>query len=435
MPLALFWLPSDLRRGKSKPHSYAISEFLRATLNTSAPLSRVSQGIARKSDVILPSVDRNLSLLFVINTIVAVYVNMSGTFVPLFIRGLGASVFQVSLVLFVGGTAATAAMLPSGFLSDRYGRKGLMILSTAILFISPLLYIFAETWEETIMFTVINMLAFSLFAPARMTMIADQVRLSSLGKAYGLMNLAWPIGGITGPFLGGFIADNYGWTTFFFFLCALAFSCTVLTFFLSESMRRPKDKEERSASKLFSRELILILAVFSLIHILGNAARGILGTVFPFYLTEHFNRSMTETGVFFSIGFGLATLIAQLPSGLLADRLGRKKIMVYSVLLIPVLSFLFPFTDDYVTTLLIYTAMSSLWSATWPASSAYLMDISARSRRGLMTGVRLTAVRSGFTIGPLIGGFLWDAFDPAISFYTTTCLFASSFLLILLLKE
>ena len=390
---------------------------------------------ARQSGVILPSLDKNLTLLFIINTIVSVYWNMTGTFIPLFIRGLGASVFQVSLVLFIGGTAATAAMLPSGFLSDRYGRRGLIVLSTAFLFISPLLYTLAETWEETIMYTVVNMLAFSLFTPARMTMIADRVRASSLGKAYGLMNLAWPIGGITGPFLGGFIADSYGWTTFFYSLCALAFSCTVLTLFLSESMRRSKDREEGSASKLFSREVILILVVFFLIHILGNAARGILGTVFPFYLTEDFNRSKTETGVFFSIGFGLATLIAQLPSGLLADRLGRKKMMVYSVLLIPVLSLLFPFTNDYVITLLIYTALSGLWSATWPASSAYLMDISTRSRRGLMMGVRLMAVRSGFTIGPLIGGFLWDTFDPAVSFYTTTCLFVSSFLLILLLKE
>ena len=175
--------------------------------------------------------------------------------------------------------------------------------------------------------------------------------------------------------------------------------------------------------------------IFFLIHILGNGARGILGTVFPFYLTEHFGKTKTETGIFFSVGFGLATLLAQLPSGFLADRLGRKKMMAYSVCLIPILSLVFPFTSDYVLILVVYTALSALWSATWPASSAYLMDISGASERGTMMGFRMTANRLGFTIGPLIGGFLWDTFDPATSFYATTGIFAASFLLILLLKE
>lgn len=388
------------------------------------------------SGVIVHSVDKNLGLLFIINAIVALYWNMTGTFVPLFIRSLGASVFQASLVIFVGGLAATSVMLPSGLFSDRYGRRTMIILSMAFLFVSPLLYTLANSWEETFLYTVINTVAFSLFTPARMTMIADSVKLRSLGTAYGLMNLAWPIGGIIGPFLGGFLADSYGWLTFFYFLCVVALACTVLSLFLGESRGKSKgEDEERNESVSFGREVTLVLMVFFLIHILGNVARGILGTVFPFYLTDHFGKTKTETGIFFSIGFGLATLIAQLPSGVLADRLGRKKMMVYSVALIPILSLLFPFTSDYVSTLVIYTALSSLWSATWPASSAYLMDISATSKRGMMIGVRLAAVRLGFTVGPLIGGFLWDAFDPAISFYTTTCFFVSSFLLILLLKE
>ena len=383
----------------------------------------------------MPSIDRNLGLLFIVNTIVAVYWNMTGTFIPLFIRSLEASVFQVSLAIFVGGLASTLVLLPSGFLCDRYGRRRMIVMSMGFLFVSPLLYSLARTWEETIIYTVINTIAFSLFTPARMTMIVDSVKPGSLGMAFGLMNLAWPIGGITGPFLGGFLADNYGWTAFFYTLCALASICTVSSLFLGESKTRSRDENETIVSKSVRQQVALVLVVFFLIHILGNMARGILGTVFPFYLTEHFGKTKTETGIFFSIGFGLATLIAQLPSGLLADRLGRKKMMVYSVSLIPILSLFFPFTKDYIPTLLIYTALSSLWSATWPASSAYLMDISTMSRRGLMMGVRLTAVRFGFTMGPLIGGFLWDAFDPAISFYATTALFVSSFILILQLKE
>lgn len=383
----------------------------------------------------MPSVDRNLSLLFLVNLIVAVYWNMTGTFNPLFIRSLDASVFQASLVLSIGGLVSTMSMLPGGLLCDKYRRRTLVTLSTTLMVISPLVCSFANSWEETILYVVINSIAFSLFTPARMIMIADSVTSTSLATTYGLMNLAWPIGGIVGPLLGGFLADNYGWTSFFYSLCIIALVCVLLSLFIRESSKKSEVERAENAADSLSRDAVLTLAVYFLIHAIGNTARGILGTVFPFYLTDVFHKSKIETGLFFSVGFGVATLVTQLPSGFLADRLGRKRTMVYSVALIPLFSLLFPFTHDYLLTLIIYTVITALWSATWPASAAYLMDISSTSKRGLMMGGRLTAVQLGFTVGPLVGGFLWSASDPATSFYTATFFFASSFILVLLLKE
>ena len=381
----------------------------------------------------MPAIDRNLAFLFLLNTIVAVYWNMMTTLIPLYIRSLNASVFQVSLVLFIGGLASTATMLPSGILSDRYGRKTLIILSILCLLLSPILYINARSWQETIAYNILASVAFSMFIPARTAMIADHVKPASLATAFGLMNLAWPIGGIAGPLIGGVIADNYGWSGFFYVLPVIVALALVLSLFLgkTEAVEDATMKEEGS----LTRSIVLTLTVFLLLHILGNTARGIMGTIFPFYLTEIFHKSKTEVGVFFSAGFGLATLIAQIPSGLLADKVGRKKAMLYSIFPIPFFSFLFSLSDDYVIMLLIYMAISSLWSATWPASSAYLIDLSSASKKGFMMGARLTAVRLGFTIGPFIGGFIWDTFDIAASFYMVTAIFVGSLVFAFLLKE
>ncbi|MCW4020013.1 MAG: MFS transporter, partial [Candidatus Bathyarchaeota archaeon] len=226
----------------------------------------------------------------------------------------------------------------------------------------------------------------------------------------------------------------YGWTSFFYASCVFAVICALLSLFLSESVKHP-EKEVEKNHKSFSRETVIILTLFVLIHVLGNTGRGILNTTFPFYLTENFQKTKTEVGVFFSLAFGVATFISQVTSGFTADRLGRKKTMTYSVFPIPFLALLFLFASDYVSTFLVYMAIMALWSATWPASAAYLMEMSSASRRGLMMGLRLTAVRLGFTIGPLIGGFLWDNFGMTTSFYTVTAFLASSFILILLLKE
>jgi len=248
-----------------------------------------------------------------------------------------------------------------------------------------------------------------------------------------LMNIAWPIGGMLGPFLGGMIADRYGWTTFFYFLFFLALIYTLISLLLTESAEEPRRIKEKG-SGILSRQILLTLLIFVVMHVLANTSRGILRTIFPFYLTERFGKTKTDVGIFFSVGFGLATLVTQIPSGLLADKLGRKKTMVYSILPIPLLSVLFLATNDYLLTLLIYMVITGLWSATWPASTAYIMDISPSARKGVMVGVRLTAVRLGFTIGPLIGGFLWDNFQVPIIFYLLSLLMAISLLMALLLK-
>ncbi|HIE18989.1 TPA: MFS transporter [Candidatus Bathyarchaeota archaeon] len=382
----------------------------------------------------MPSAKRNLSLLFVINISAAIYLNMTRVFIPLFIRGLQASVFEVSLVLFVSNASSTITMMLGGHLSDKYGRKKAIMLSGILWIIAPLLYISAKSWPETMLYTAVFSIAFSFFVPARAAMIMDIARKSSAGKIYGLMNIAWPIGGLLGPFLGGMIADRYGWAAFFYFLCFLAFTYMLTCFFLTESAERSRRIEEKKF-KIPSGQIALILLFFILMHILANTSRGILSAIFPFYLTDRFGKTKTEVGAFFSIEFGLATLIAQVPGGFLADSIGRKKTMVYSILPIPLLSILFIVTSDYLLILLIYMGITSLWSATWPASTAYITDISPSGKKGLMVGVRLTSVRLGFTIGPLIGGFLWDNFDVSLIFYVLALFMAASLLMALLLRE
>ena len=383
----------------------------------------------------MSSTRRNLSLLFVINILAAVYLNMIGTFLPLFIRNLKASVFEVSLVIFTGNALTVIAMMLGGFLSDKYGRKRILMLSGVFWIISPLLYISTKSWPETIIYTLMNNIAFSLFVPARIAMIADLVvRKSSFGTTYGLTNMAWPIGGLLGPLIGGMIADRYGWNAFFFFLSSLAIAYMLIGIFITESAKKPQRIEEKKP-KTLSREIALTLLFFVLMHIFANTSRGILLTIFPFYLTENFGKTKTDVGIFFSVGFGLATLITQIPSGFLADKLGRKRVMIYSNLPLPFLSVLFLVTNDYLLTLLLYMAITGLWSATWPASTAYITDISPSAKKGLMIGIRLTAVRLGFTVGPLVGGFLWDNFAPPIIFYVVTLFLALSLLLSLLLKE
>lgn len=66
---------------------------------------------------------------------------------------------------------------------------------------------------------------------------------------------------------------------------------------------------------------------------------------------------------------------------------------------------------------------------------AILLNIVDRSRWGLATGIRQTGVRLGFTIGPTLGGALWEAYGPKAPFYASAALIALSIPFLLRLRE
>jgi len=203
-------------------------------------------------------------------------------------------------------------------------------------------------------------------------------------------------------------------------------------------MLKVKSKEIKKRKKhehLFNKKIIYFFLIFLLIHKTGNLSRGILDTVFPFYLTDTFNKSKTEVGFFFSFGFGLATLISQIPSGLLADRLGRRKTIIYSISLTTLASLSFLFLVGYYQNLISFMLISAFWSSTWPASAAYLMEVSLKENRGVIMSLRLMAKRLGLTVGQLVGGFLLDSQGIISSLYAVIFFFILSFIFAVNLKN
>jgi len=377
---------------------------------------------------------RGLALLFAANIFLSTIFYATYVFIPLFIRNLDASVFEVGIVLFISNASATFTMILSGYLSDKYGRRKIIVLSGIIQFITPLLFMSAKKWVETIIYASLNIISVSLFVSSRAAMIIDLSERESAGEVFGLMNTAWPIGGLIGPFIGGLVVDRYGWNFFFYFICALATPYLLIGLFLPESAKRLY-KAETGKTQFSLRHIASTLAFFIILHIIANMSVGALSTVLPFYLTEQFGKTKTEVGIFFSVGTGLAALISQPSSGFLSDKIGRKKIIALSVLPIPILYMLFTATNDYLLSLLVYMGIYGLWSATWPASNVYIAEIFPHRNRGLAAGIRLTSVRLGTTIGPLMGGFLWDNSDIHAVFHYLAAFMTIALLMALMLKD
>ncbi|MFQ6074697.1 MAG: MFS transporter, partial [Candidatus Bathyarchaeia archaeon] len=273
--------------------------------------------------------------------------------------------------------------------------------------------------------------------PVRMLFISEHSRSGVVGRVFGFMNMMWPMGNIIGPTIGGYLADVYGWG-YAFYATALLFLLGLPPLLMIKDVKAPSQgsESENTYLQLFkARDLRRSVMAFSMVQLLSGASISLANLVIPLYLTSRFGMTKTMVGFYFSVGGGLAMLLAQIPSGVLTDRYGGKRIMLWFLALIPTSFIIYPFVTDYYVLLVIYMAISGFRSATWPASMSYIINLVPRPMRGAAIGVRQTSIRLGFTLGPFLGGLLWQFFDAHASFYAAGIVSAISVLLTFILKE
>jgi len=128
----------------------------------------------------------------------------------------------------------------------------------------------------------------------------------------------------------------------------------------------------------------------------------------PKYMLDNLGATVTIIG--FTTAITTAErLIFQLPGGILADRYGRKRIIVYGTLirtLSPLIYFLAP-TWEWIIPAALINGMASLYM---PAFSAIVADSLPEKRRGAGYGAYNTITNIPMMIGPLIGGLAIEAY-------------------------
>jgi len=400
-------------------------------------ISRGNRGQAERGNAFL-AVDRSLLMLFMLNTGVALSMESVNALFPLYIQSLGASILEVGLLLSASGLFATAIMLPSGWMSDRFGTKLTLVLSGALASFPPFLYTLATDWQHLIPWAMIYAASFAVFIPARMVYIADSTDSDARVKMYGYMNLAWPIGSLLGPTAAGLLANAGGFHYPFYFATAVSILSILPALLLVERRSitpvSPVAGGPTGRNAGFSREAVRLLVVLTVYQLLVAAGIGTTYSLLPIYLSEVFMVDNLQIGLFFSL-VGMSLFGSQLIGGWVSSRLGLKKTMEICLAVIPFLFIVCALSSGYGLFTATYMALYGVYSLTWPASVAILMSLVDRSRWGMATGIRQTGVRLGFTIGPTLGGALWEAYGPRTPFYASAALIALSLPFLILITE
>jgi len=160
-----------------------------------------------------------------------------------------------------------------------------------------------------------------------------------------------------------------------------------------------------SDEKSLKRSVLLVSAFAAfLTPFLGSAINLALPSI-----GKDFNTTAVELGWIVS-SFILSSAIFLLPFGRLADIAGRKKIFTYGIALFTISTFLIVFSWN-IESLIIFRILQGVSGAMiFGTSLAILTSVFGPGERGRAMGINITAVYTGLSSGPVVGGLLTQAF-------------------------
>ncbi len=155
---------------------------------------------------------------------------------------------------------------------------------------------------------------------------------------------------------------------------------------------------------------------------------GLILPLLPIYGRE-MGASDVYLGLLTSL-FAITRIITSFFGGVLADRVGRKRLIVGGLLAYTAVMFLFGVSTNLYHLLILRACQGAASGVVWPVAATMVADIVESKDRGKAMGVFSMMWDTGMAVGPVLGGLLSAAFTIAIPFFVCSALSLVSALLI-----
>jgi multidrug resistance protein len=167
-----------------------------------------------------------------------------------------------------------------------------------------------------------------------------------------------------------------------------------------------------NVNQLRSKPYLKQILLLGLAQAILMFAYGAVLPILPYYLIE-FGAGSFEYGLLVAT-FSVFAFISAGPFGSLSDRIGRKRVILISLIGSSISLTIFGLANSIITLFLARAAEGFFTAGLWPAGDALVSDIVPSEKRGSAWGMLLAGRTSGMIFGPTMGGLL--AFFTGVRF-------------------
>ncbi len=359
-------------------------------------------------------IDKNIFFIGLTSFLTDTMTKMIYAVMPLFLLSLGASKTEISLIEGVAESTSSVIKALSGWWSDKIRKnKPFMIVGYAFTVILSPLFAITSTPFQVLMVRFTERVGKGIRTAPRDSLIAASSEAGKVGRGFGFHKAMDNSGAIIGPLLAAAILLLFPKDYRMVFLIAGIpgiLGLISIIYFVKEVKGEKCAPLGKISWKDFPKKYYAFLGIV-FIFTLGNSTDALL-----LIKASDLGLEAAFIPIIYML-FNAVSALFSIPAGMLSDKIGREKLIIFGYLLYAAIYFGFGRTKSITVIVLLFAFYGLYSAATDGVQKALVADLIPKDKRG--TGLGIYNFLIGITILPasLIAGFLYDNVNNRIPFY------------------
>ena len=305
----------------------------------------------------------------------------------------------------------------AGNLSDRYGRKNLIVFGLIVTGIGQISFgLSTDVWMLFVA-RFLGGLGSAFVAPPIMAFVADITTYEERGKGMGMLGAAMSLGFMIGPGIGGFLS-KVSLHFPFFMAGGAAIIASLLSLLLLPSTKTTaaqKAQKQDNLAKQMARSVQMPYFVMLIIMLVFSFGIANFQTTLSLFVTDKFNYTPTDIAIILTVGGAFGVVVQIFIITPLFKRFGEMKVVLVNLFIAAIAIFLILFVSGFALILVVATIFSTATTLIRPAVNTLISKL-AGNEQGLAAGLTNAYMSLGNMIGPALAGLLfdWDMNSPYI---------------------
>jgi MFS family permease len=335
--------------------------------------------------------------------------------VPIFLTSvLKAPMTIVGLIEGIAESTASLLKTFSGWLSDKFKKRKFFVSSGySLSTLSKLMIGLAKGWPLVLIGRFIDRFGKGIRTSARDALIAESSNDLNKGRAFGFHRALDTLGAVIGPLIAIFLIhslnENLRPIFYLAFIPGLI-AVLLLIFFVKEKGVKIRQTTLPKFSFKNLNSAFKIFLFSSIIFAIGNSSDA-------FLILRAKSLGLTTTlAIFTYVIFNLFYALFSLPAGILSDKIGPKKLLIFGFFFFALIYLLFGLNQSLFYLWLLFALYGIYMALTEGVGKAYLSQIGEKEMLATSFGIYQTAIGICTFFASLIAGILWSKINPSAPF-------------------
>ncbi len=370
---------------------------------------------------ILSELHRDAKLLMASRGIRAFAFSYLNVVFAIYLDRLGYATVTIGIIFSVAYLSGALLTAVWGYLSDRYGRRKILMLLAVLTIVSNLIYVFFSGLLFILMAVIIANVGAGgsagggqgggPFNPVEEALLAEKCKPDNRNQIFAFNSFVGSVMGSIGALAAGlpqYLQENWHWEAIAsykpLFILTILFSVLLLVVYRAiDEQHQPRKVQEK-----ISRSTGVFVTKMSLLAFVDNFGAGLAGSLISYWFFLRYGVELKSLGLLFFISYFLAAL-SFLSAPIIARRVGLVKTMAFSHGLASLIYLTIPFAPTFFIAATMLSIRSYFAYMDNPLRASFTMAMVRANERGAAAGVTSLARIVPFGISPTIATYLMQS--------------------------